>query len=68
MRNEIQLLRVVGNTFGLNITPATLCMLMNKIFHLYLDQYAVVDLDYTIIYSNTLEEHVEHLKRVFRFL
>ena len=46
--------------------PATFCMLMNKIFHSYLDQFVVVYLDDKVIYRNTLEEHVEHLSRVFQ--
>lgn len=51
--------------FGLTNAPATLCTLMNKIFHPYLDEFVVVYLDDIDIYSNTLEEYMEHLKKVF---
>ncbi|CAM8905253.1 unnamed protein product [Rhodiola kirilowii] len=54
--------------FGLTNVPVTFCTLMNKIFHMYLDQFVVVYLDDIVIYNNTLEEHVGHLKTVFQVL
>ncbi len=41
---------------------------MNKLFHLYLDRFVVVYLDNIVVYSNTLEEHIEHLPTVFQVL
>ena len=41
---------------------------MNKIFHHFLDKFLVVYLDDIVTYSNTLEEHVDHLKKVFKLL
>ncbi|RVW42674.1 RNA-directed DNA polymerase-like [Vitis vinifera] len=50
-------------SFGLTNALATFCTLMNKIFHPYLDKFVVVYLDDIVVYSNTLKEHVEHLRK-----
>ena len=54
--------------FSLTNAPTTFCTLMNKISHPYLDKLAVVYLDDIVIYSNTLKEHIEHLRKVFKIL
>uniref|UniRef100_A0A3Q7ED62 Reverse transcriptase domain-containing protein n=1 Tax=Solanum lycopersicum TaxID=4081 RepID=A0A3Q7ED62_SOLLC len=54
--------------FGLTNAPATFCTLINEILHPYLDQFVVVYLDDIIVYSSTLQEYVEHLKKVFKVL
>uniref|UniRef100_A0A3Q7IZA9 Reverse transcriptase domain-containing protein n=1 Tax=Solanum lycopersicum TaxID=4081 RepID=A0A3Q7IZA9_SOLLC len=51
--------------FGLTNTPTTFRTLMNEILHPYLDQFVVVYLDDIVIYSNTLEERVEHLRKLY---
>ena len=50
--------------FGLTNAPATFCNLMNNILFDYLADFVVVYLDDIVIYSLTLEEHVNHLSLV----
>jgi hypothetical protein len=54
--------------FGLTNAPATFCTLMNQVFQECLDKFVVVYLDDIVVYSSSLEEHVEHLKLVFQKL
>ena len=54
--------------FRLTNTPATFCTLMNQVFHEYLDKFVVVYLDDIVVYSATMEEHKEHLAKVFQKL
>ena len=54
--------------FGLTNAPTTFCNLMNDVFFDYLDRFVVVYLDDIVVYNNTLEEHLEHLKKVFERL
>jgi len=48
--------------------PATYQALMNHIFGEYIGVFMDVYLDDTIIYSDTLDEHVQHVTTVFRIL
>ncbi|XP_072976982.1 uncharacterized mitochondrial protein AtMg00860-like [Typha angustifolia] len=41
---------------------------MNQLFHEYLDKFVVVYLDDIVVYSKTLEEHIQHLKAIFKVL
>ncbi len=54
--------------FGLTNAPATFCTLMNDIFQEWLDDFVVVYIDDILIYSDSLEEHAEHLRKVFQKL
>ena len=54
--------------FGLTNAPVTFCMLMNQVFHEYLDKFVVVYLDDVVVYSATMEEHKENLAKVFQKL
>nr|XP_016465437.1 PREDICTED: RNA-directed DNA polymerase homolog [Nicotiana tabacum] len=49
--------------FGLTNAPTTFCTLMNQIFQEYIDEFVVVYFDDIVLYSQTLEEHMEHLQK-----
>jgi len=54
--------------FGFINAPSTFCTLMNDIFQEWFDDFIVVYIDDILIYSDSMEEHVEHLRKVFQKL
>ncbi|GKV44052.1 hypothetical protein SLEP1_g51279 [Rubroshorea leprosula] len=54
--------------FSLTNASATFYTLMNKVVHPFLDQFVVVYLGDIVVYNETLEEHVQHLRQVFQVL
>ncbi|XP_038979221.1 uncharacterized protein LOC120109561 [Phoenix dactylifera] len=54
--------------FGLTNAPATFCKLMNDVLYPYLDDFVVVYLDDIVVYSPTLDKHLDHLHAVFSCL
>ena len=54
--------------FGLTNAPATFQHFMNDVFKDMTDDFVVVYLDDILIFSDTLEEHWEHVRRVLQRL
>jgi len=54
--------------FGLTYAPATFCTLMNDIFRKWPDDFVVIYINDILIYSGFLEEHAQHLGKVFQRL
>ena len=52
--------------FSLTNVPSMFCILINKIFHPYLDKSMVVYLENIVVYNKTLEKHMENLRKVFK--
>ncbi|KAL0354964.1 UNVERIFIED_CONTAM: RNA-directed DNA polymerase [Sesamum radiatum] len=52
-------------SFGLTNTPAIFCNLINDVLYEFLDWFVVVCLDDIVVYSESLIDHVRHLRAVF---
>ena len=48
--------------FGLTNVPAAFMDLMHRVFQPYLDQFVVVFVNNILIYSQSEEEHEDHLQ------
>ncbi|XP_061993693.1 uncharacterized protein LOC133711607 [Rosa rugosa] len=54
--------------FGLTNAPSTFQSVMNDVLRDYLRKFALVFFDDILVYSPTLESHLEHLEKVFQKL
>jgi len=54
--------------FGLKTAPATFQRLMNYVLKEYINKICLVYLDDIIIYSTSLEEHIDSLNKIFKRL
>ena len=51
-------------SFGLTNALIAFMDLMNRVFHLYLDQFVIVFIDDILVYLKNVEEHDFHLRIV----
>jgi len=54
--------------FRLTNALATFCTLMNNHFQEWLDDFVVIYIDDILVYSNSMDEHVKHPRKVFQRL
>jgi hypothetical protein len=52
-------------SFGICNAPTSFMCVMNDVFKTFLDDFVIVYLDDIIIFSETWDEHVRHVKKVF---
>lgn len=54
--------------FRLTNGPTTFCNLMNDVLYEYLDRFVVVYLNDIVVYSESLANHLDHLRLVFAWM
>lgn len=73
IRPHFQLNLDISNTYiriplGLKNAPATFQRMMNHILQPFINQICVVYLDVILIFSTSLQQHVESINKIFKRL
>jgi hypothetical protein len=55
-------------SFGLSNASTTFTQTMNQMFRLHIGKFIIVYFDEILIFSKSVEEHVEHLRKVLGIL